>query len=166
MISDPFTLIIDTREQKPVLWDKEGDPWFKDMFVKNGTLKTGDYSIEGMDKPDCEYSICIERKSLPDLFGSTGRGRGRLKKEFERMAGYDYAAIVLEADLNTIFRDPPPITAMKAKAVYRTLIAFSLRYGVHVWPCPNRHFAEKHIYLTLQRFWQDRRPGGALWAKK
>jgi len=49
---------------------------------------------------------------------------------------------------------------MRPKAVYRTLVAWSQRYNVKVWPCPNRVFMEKHIYLTLKRFFDDRQKNG------
>ena len=154
-----FTLIIDNREQKPVLWDKEGDPAYPGMKVTWGTLPTGDYSIKGMHAPDCKHSICIERKSLEDLFGSCGWDRKRFEREIIRMKDYDSAMIVIEADLRTIIRNPPPVTQMNPKSVYRSLLAFCLRYGISIWPCPNRRFAERHIYLSLKRFWDDRQPG-------
>lgn len=158
----PFIILIDTREQRPVLFDKEGSPQFPDLKIEWGTLHTGDYSIKGMHSPDCEHSITIERKSLPDLFGSTGRGRDRLEKEFIRMAEFDHAEIVIEADLRTIFKEPPPMSMMKPRSVYRTILAFSQRYNVKAWPCPNRSFAEQHIYLSLKRFFDDRQIQGAM----
>ena len=162
-----FTVIIDNREQKPVLWDKENDPRYPGLKIKWGTLKTGDYSLVGMDTPaENRHSVCIERKSLADLFQSTGNNHDRLEREFERMSEFDHAEIVIEADLRAIFRNKPPITEMNPRAVYRILLAFSQRYGVKVWPCPNRNFAERHIYLTLKRFWDDRRNGGFYFEKK
>ncbi len=149
-------IIIDNREQKPVLYDKEGDPAFPGLQIQWGTLTTGDYSIAGMHSPSCHHSVCIERKSLPDLFGSTGRGRARLEREFVRMSEFDHAELVVEADLKAIFKRPPPISMMRSKAVYRTLVSWSQRYNIKVWPCPNRQFAERHIYLSLKRFWDDR----------
>lgn len=155
-------VIIDNREQRPVLFDKEGSPDFPDLKVTWGTLKTGDYSIQGMANPSCQHSICIERKSLSDLFGSTGMGRERFKQEYERMAEFDYAELVVEADLRAVFLTPPPLSQMLPKSVYRTILAFSQRYGVNSWFCPNRQFAEQHIYLSLKRFYMDRQKGGKL----
>lgn len=155
-------VIIDTREQKPVLFDKEGDPRFPDLQIKWDTLKTGDYSIDGMQNPNCQHSICIERKSLPDLFGSTGRGRARFEREFIRMAEFDHAELVVEADLRAVFKSPPPLSQMLPKSVYRTVLAFSQRYGVNSWFCPNRQFTEQHIYLSLNRFYMDRQHDGCM----
>ena len=110
-------------------------------------LKSGDYSIEGF-----EDRITIERKSQIDLFGSTGKGRQRFEREFDRLASFDYAAVVIEADLHTIIKNPPEHSAMNPKAVFRTLLSWSLKYDVHIWPCPSRAFAEKTTYLLLE-FW-------------
>ncbi len=153
-------IIIDNREQKPVLYDKEGDPNCPGLQVQWGTLKTGDYSIVDMDSPSCHYSVCIERKSLPDLFGSTGRGRARFEREFVRMSEFDHAELVVEADLRAVFKTPPDLSQMLPKSVYRTILAFSQRYKVNSWFCPSRQFAEKHIYLSLQRFYEDRQVNG------
>lgn len=157
-----FKIIVDSREQKPFFISHCDDYKFPGLRYEIGALKTGDYSIKGMDSPSCQHSITIERKSLDDLFGSTGRGRARLEREFIRMADFDHAEFVIEADLKTIFKDPPPLSAMKPKTVYRTMLAFSQRYGVKVWPCPSRWFAEQHTFLTLQRFWNDRQINGKM----
>ncbi len=159
---DEFTVIIDTREQKPMLLDKMNDPNYPGLKCEIGTLKTGDYSIKNMDSPDCVHSVCIERKSLSDLFSSTGRGRDRLEREFVRMMDFDFAALVIEADFKTMFENPPELSQMLPKSVFRTVLAFGQRYNVHCFPCSNRSFAEKTTYLLLKRFWDDRQPGGKL----
>ncbi len=155
-----MVVIVDNREQRPVLIDKPGSPSFPDLIIEWGTLVTGDYSIKGYSTPNNPHSITIERKSLSDLFSSAGRGRERLKREFIRMIEFDHAEFVIENDLRTIFQNPPSLSMMKPKSVYRTLLAFSQRYNVKVWPCPNRQFAEQHIYLTLKRFYDDRQKDG------
>lgn len=78
-----FRVVVDTREQAPYF---VGRPW-----AQVGTLKTGDYSLEGF-----QDRVCVERKSLPDAFGSYGRGRERFEREHERLAAMD-SAILIEA---------------------------------------------------------------------
>lgn len=159
-----FCIVIDTREKNPVLFDKVGDPKFKNLneIIWLG-LPTGDYSIQGMTDPEtCDHSITIERKSLDDLFGSTGRGRDRFEKEYIRMSKFDYAELVVEADLKTIFKNPPPLSSMVPRSVYRTILAWSQRYKVNAWFCPNRQFCERHIYLSLKRFFDDRQIDGVM----
>lgn len=162
-----FTIIIDSREQRPFFLDKVGDPGFSDLGkIEFDGLATGDYSISGMESPAQPHSICIERKSLPDLFQSTGRNRARFVKEFKRMSDFDYAALVIEADYLAFFKHPPPLSQMSPKAVYRTVLALCQRYDVHCFPCPGRWFAEKTAYIIMQRFWLDRQPGGFAFQKK
>ncbi|MCP3944962.1 MAG: hypothetical protein GY710_26270 [Desulfobacteraceae bacterium] len=156
-------IIIDNREQRPVLFDKVGSPDFPGLKIKNGTLKTGDYSIKGMSTPECPHSVCIERKSLQDLFGTASGGRrDRFEAELARMEEFDHAEIVIEQDLRAVFESPPPVSLMNPKAVYASLVAWSQRSHIKIWPCPNRMFAEQHIYMTLRRFWDDRQINGKM----
>jgi ERCC4-type nuclease len=159
-------VLIDTREQKPVLFDKVGHQNFPELSaVEFATLTTGDYSVKGFEYPEQGDSITIERKSLSDLFSSTGRGRDRLEQEFIRMSQFSHASFVIESDFRTIFKSPPQTSQMNPRAVYRTIIAFCQRYRVSCWPCPTRSFAEKTTYILLHRFWSDRQPGGKLYGK-
>ena len=145
-------LIIDTREQAPFFYDKLSHPDYQDPPIQliHTSLKTGDYSIKGF-----EDFITIERKSLSDLYQSIGRGRARFQREFERMSQLQFAAVVIEADLETITTNPPPTTQMSPKSVFRTIVTWCQRYRIPFFPCPNRSFAEKTTYLLLKSFWQD-----------
>lgn len=140
MLSD-FTIIIDTREQLPFDFQ---------TTTERKTLKTGDYSIKGL-----EDKICVERKSQIDLFGSVGNGRKRLEAEFQRMSEFDYAALVIESSLINIFANPPNRSRMQPKAVFRTLISWSIKYNVCVWPMWNRKAAERVTYLILKKYYDN-----------
>ncbi len=76
-----FRVIVDTREQAPYF---VGRAW-----AERGTLKTGDYSLAGY-----QDRVCVERKSLPDAFGSYGRGRERFEREHERLRDMDSAILI------------------------------------------------------------------------
>ena len=138
-------IIIDTNEQLPYIF-LSIKPVPAVIYHK---LETGDYSISGF-----ENQITIERKSMSDLFKSTGNDRDRFEREFERMSLFPYAALVIEGDLSSIFLNPPYPSQMEPKSVYRTLLSWSEKYGVHVWPCPDRVFAEKTTYLLLNFWWR------------
>ena len=142
-----FTIIIDTREQRPYTFQniKPEPP----ETIMQG-LKTGDYSVAGF-----ESCICVERKSMSDLFGSVGTGRARFECEMERMASYNYACIIIEAEIQQWFNNPPVRSKMSSKAVFRSLIAFSQRYGIHIWPAWDRQSAEKFCYIILKRYYDD-----------
>lgn len=142
--SQTFKIVVDTREQNAYHFKHLPGP--PEVIYK--ALESGDYSIEGY-----EDRIAIERKSLADLFGSTGIGRERFEREFERLSKFQYAALVIEAGLDDIFLKSPAYTKMMPKSVFRTLLAWSIRYKVYVWPCPDRNFAERLTYLLLEKFY-------------
>ena len=146
-----FIIAIDTREQRPFTFQSI-KPTAPDTVTQ--TLKTGDYSVVGL-----EDNVCVERKSLADLFSSVGTGRERFEREMVRMSEMQYAALVIESSLAGIFTNPPARSKMSPKSVFRTLIAWSQRYNVHVWPMWNREAAERVTYLILKRFFDDYREG-------
>jgi ERCC4-type nuclease len=140
-----FTIIIDTREQRPYTFQNI-KPEPPETIIQG--LKTGDYSLAGL-----ESCICVERKSMIDLFGSVGKGRARFEREMERMSKFDYSALVIESDLSSIFVNPPARSKMNPKAVFRTIISWSVKYHVCVFPLWNRESAERTTYLILKKYW-------------
>lgn len=153
-------ILIDTREQTPYFYDKSEHPDFKNLELKTATLKTGDYSIQGMSSPGAGPSITIERKNPADLFSSMGTDRKRFEREIIRMSRFTFAALVTEIDYYGIFNDPPELSQMLPKSVFRSMIAFAQRWNIHVYPCPGRGFAEKTTLILLKRFYDDNKPGG------
>jgi len=142
-----FTIIIDSREQRPFTFQNiKPDP--PETVIQG--LSTGDYSVIGL-----ENNVCVERKSMADLFGSVGKGRARFEREMQRLSAFDYAAIVVESDIQKWFMNPPVRSKMNPKSVFRTVIAWSQRYNVHIWPMWDRQAAEKITYLILKRFYDD-----------
>jgi len=150
MTSD-FIIAIDKQEKK--LGVRGYD--FKNIkpeppLTERKHLKTGDYSIVGL-----EDKITIERKTLTDLFGSVGGGRKRFEREMVRMSEFDYAALIIESSLAGIFTNPPSRSRMRPRSVFRTLIAWSQRYNVHIFPMWSRESAERVTFLILKRFYDD-----------
>ncbi|MBR9800277.1 hypothetical protein GYB59_00625 [bacterium] len=148
----PFQLIVDTREQAPYHFcgipdDKTGQVIVADLV--NQALPSGDYSIVGL-----EDRVAIERKSHADFLGSIGKGRERFQREMERLSQYDYAAVVIEADWNHLINLPPTSSQISPKTAVRTVLSWSIRYGVHFWPCMNRRHAELTTFRLLERYWK------------
>lgn len=135
-------IVIDTREQKPYV--------FINVPIIGKKLDAGDYSITGY-----ENRITVERKTLVDLYGTVGKGRNRFERELEKLERYDYAAIIIEASLDTVARLPPPRAKLLPKVVIRSLIAWAQRYGVHVIFADNRALAQRICFLILERFYRD-----------
>jgi len=139
-------IIIDSREQSPWLFSSISP---MPTIITKG-LKTGDYSLSGFDNS----GIIVERKSLSDLYGSCGKGRDRLEAEFKRMSKFEYAAIIIERSLGKIVKNPPECSRMLPKAVFHTLISWSIKYNVHVWTAEDRIMAEKICHSLFEKFWK------------
>ena len=139
-------IIVDTREQTP--FDFVGCGCDAVVTVKK--LNTGDYSVAGL-----EDKITIERKSLVDLYGSCGSGRERFEREIVRMSKFQYAAIVVEQEWGTIIGCPPVRSQLPSKCLLASLMAWSVRFGIQIWPCPGVAAATKFTYRLLERFKRD-----------
>lgn len=152
----PFTIIVDTREQRPFTFQAlrtDADKGRRPLHVSTyrDCLPSGDYSIAGAD-----YSVLIERKSKDDLFGTIGQGRARFQRELERLAQADYAAVVVEADWSMMHHVPPAYSQLTLKTVFRSVVAWQVRFpNVHWWFCPGRAFAEVATFRILERVWKD-----------
>lgn len=85
-----MVIVIDTREQRP--WSF---PPYIDITV--GTLRTGDYALQGDDH------FAIERKSADDFIGTISLGWHRFTKELNRMDAASFAAkvVIVESDFET-----------------------------------------------------------------
>lgn len=153
-IVSEFVICVDSREQAP--WhflSIRGDAKDNDAPIlvqtKTATLKTGDYSIEGL-----ENQLCVERKSKDDLFGSLGGGRRRFQAEFERMAKMKHSALVVECSVSEVLFQPPRMSRMDPKTIMRSWISWSIRYPTKWFFMPSRSAAEVTCFRILERYWR------------
>jgi len=135
-----YTIAIDSREKKPYT--------FKGYNSKIVTLKTGDYSIIGM-----ENILSIERKSKQDAYQSLGQGRARFRKELIRLSELKYAAIVIESTMKD-FMVKPQYTRMNPKSVVNSILAWSVRYNVCVFFADDRIYGEAIVRQLLDKFFK------------
>jgi len=133
-----LTIITDTREQAPLSFT---------LPTERGTLTTGDYSIKGLER-----FIAIERKSPDDLVGCLKNGnRERFEKELSRGRGLDYFALVIESDMISLANGDYR-SDMKPKSVLQSLMAFSVRYRLPIFFCPDREYASRVIESLLTKY--------------
>jgi len=135
-----YTIIVDTREQKPL--------WNKGIKIKG--LSTGDYSIDGY-----EDKICIERKSIGDLFGTLGQGNKRFKKELERGRELDYFAIIIEGSFRDVRDknfDGSYHTKMKGYVIIKILFTLIVKYKIHVFFCNDRNESRAVIKQLFEAY--------------
>jgi len=90
-------------------------------------LKTGDYSIEGM-----EDLLTLERKSLADIVNCTVVSRQRFIANCTRLAKFRWKAIIIEASYEDLKRDCQEYgveSDVHPNAVVGTLDAIEAKFG-------------------------------------
>jgi ERCC4-type nuclease len=126
-IPKPFVLI-DTREKEPFALHANHPNWI--LGERRETLKTGDYTVEGMER-----LLCLERKSLADLVACTVTYRRRFLASCARLARFRWKAILIEATLEDIkggFESFDIPSEVHPNAVCGTLDAIEAKFGIPV----------------------------------
>jgi ERCC4-type nuclease len=121
-------VLVDTREKEPLPLYANHPNWIGGE--RRVTLKTGDYTIEGM-----ESLISLERKNLADLVACTVTNRKRFLSACGRLAHFRWKAILIEATLEDIKRGFEPFdisSEVHPNAVCGTLDAIEAKFGIHV----------------------------------
>lgn len=155
----PYTIVIDTREQRPLCFDnvitKEsaGSRVAVSIPTKTRGLKSGDYSIEGYER-----TFALERKSSSDLIGTISRGRERFERELARMQDMDCSAVIVEAELADCVALCENTTRFHTEAFQNTIIAWQQRFPkTHWYFCRTRLDAVRTIWRIIERFLRDRK---------
>ena len=153
LLTPPWILIIDNREQIPWLFESLTIGTGKSkkellLPIEHGTLPAGDYSIKGL-----ESKVAIERKSKDDLFSTLSRGRERFIKELVKLSKMDYAAVIVEAEWADCMTNPPERSRLAPVSLNGMIVAWQIRYPrVHWWFLPGRYIASKQAFKLLDRF--------------
>jgi len=146
-----FTIIIDTREQRPYL--------FKGYPIFQQALPAGDYSIRGF-----ETFIAIERKQAEEVYLNFGHGRERFMRECEKLSSYERKAIIIENDFERLV-NPPDYTRAKYKMkLKRSHIMGSLakligEYGIPVIFASGRREGNELTFAILKQYYKCKREG-------
>lgn len=149
-----FTIIQDTREQYP--WDFTPDG-FTTISHK---LKTGDYSIQGMEK-----IVTIERKRSSGEIATNIGAKGKpWKAELERMLNIKYPFIICEFTLDTLMQFPEgskiprykwQYLRMNAKFMASCLSAYKERYNIEVIYCDGESEARQRALEILKKIYEN-----------
>ena len=140
-------IITDTREQKPL---KFKHPYITEVCSVG--LKYGDYGCQFKDGYNPPFYF--ERKSIPDLFGTFGKGYGRFKKELIR-AQKDKAIliIIIEGTLTDILRGCT-YSKREPESLEKQLFTLMIKHWVPWVGCRNRTEMSRYItsfYLACGR---------------
>lgn len=143
-MTNGFTIIVDTREQTP---------WAFSEPTIRATLKTGDYSAQGL-----EDVVAIERKSLPDLVSSLTWGRQRFMREVERLKTFERRAIIVEGTFDDLTSKDYRGNATPQSLV-ASVLAIAVDHGVPVIFAGNPRKAAWCALWLLRRAWTKRSDG-------
>jgi ERCC4-type nuclease len=139
-------VLVDSREQLPFSFSRFGN-WIKEE--RRATLKTGDYSVEGM-----QDVLTLERKSLQDLIGTLIHGRRRFIEECERMTQFRWRAILVEASYEDVKSpyDHLGFTAAHPNGIAGSLDAVECKFHIPViYTSQHRALAEEKAASWLSK---------------
>ncbi|GJM43294.1 MAG: hypothetical protein DHS20C21_01360 [Gemmatimonadota bacterium] len=100
----------------------------------------------------------MERKTRGDALRSLGAECARFEREFERMSKMQFAAVVIESTVAELL-EPVPFSKMNGRAALRTLLGWSVKFGVPVYFAGSRELAESTTRALLEFYWRYRREG-------
>lgn len=142
-------VLVDTRERTPLPLLRNHPNWIGGE--RQATLKTGDYSVEGM-----ENVLALERKTLPDVINSAIPSRDRFIRACDRLAHFQWKAILIEAtyeDLKCPYaEDEDLVTDAHPNAVCGTLDAIEAKFGIPIlYTSRNRALATERAASWLSK---------------
>ena len=140
---EDIIVLIDSREQKK--WE------FPDAATEIKALKTGDYSILGL-----EDKICLERKSLADMLGTLSLSKGnkphfdRFKRELIRMKDIPHKYIIIESSPIRIWKGTR-YSNMHPSTILSLLASISVEFDVHIVFAETKSQAQYYAYKILNK---------------
>ncbi len=138
------TLIIDSREQKPIIPEN--------VKLQTRKLDVGDYTFAGLEK----FAV-VERKSPNDLYGSIIQGHERFKRELLRAkeSGVELCVFVEcgEAYFYSKAWDYQHRLKTPGKVLKKILGTMQLRYDFGIVWCDGRKDMKERMMLWLEGKW-------------
>lgn len=146
---DPFTIIIDTREQIP--WE------FGLHTTSKQKLDTGDYSIDGME----DVFVIERKKSVSEIANNITEPR--FKDVLERMSKIPHKFMLFEFDLEDVYSYPVGSEIPKrmwdklrisAQYILKNLSEIQVKYNIHIIYCGCSENAEKMAVSLMKRVYE------------
>lgn len=146
---DPFTIVVDTREQTP--WE------FGFHNTAKRKLDTGDYSMEGF-----ESLFTIERKrSVSEI--ANNLSESRFKDVLERLGQIPHSFMIMEFSIDEIYQFPVGSDVPKkmwdklrisGNYIIKCLLEAQLNYNIHVLFCDDAENAERVAVSLMKRIYE------------
>lgn len=150
MINDEFTIIVDTREQKP--WH------FINHVTANHKLDTGDYSVEGL-----ENILAIERKRNVAEFANNITEK-RFKDVIDRLSKIPHSFILFEFDLDKVMSFPIGSDIPKKiwdkirispSFIIKNIIDLQIEHNINIIFCGNSVNAEVIALSIMKKIYRE-----------
>lgn len=149
MKTDPFTIIVDTREQMP--WE------FGLHATSREKLDTGDYSMKGF-----EHLLAIERKrSVSEIANNITENR--FVDVIDRLGKMPHSFMLFEFDVMDIYNYPvgsdiPKKMWDKLKIsgnyIMKILVEIQLNHNIHIIYCGSASTAERIAVGIMKRIYE------------
>ena len=145
-MAEEIVITTDTREQLFLDFTK-----FRGVSSVRGTLKTGDYSIQGY-----EDQITFERKSVQDLVGTLTSGHTRFLREMERMRSFKAKYILIEHTPDILYNYCAKHGwQRKFNTIIQSLLAYACHYQCRVRFCKDREDMAEYIVKKAREFLRE-----------
>ena len=139
-----MNIIQDTREK--LAYSFQG----YDCTVTQGTLYTGDYSLDGF-----EELIAIEIKhSLSDLIACMTSDRERFKHNLLRLQAYKAKSVIIEADLSDILQQRYR-SKINPNSIIGSIASWTVRYGIPFIFAGDRTGGEMMTFSILSNYYRQ-----------
>lgn len=148
MTDKKFTIVRDTREQDGKGWYFRASANCHGMKVQK--LDFGDYSIKGL-----EEKICIERKTIGDLWGTLGDQKNykRFIREWERAKDTKIKYLIIEGNIADIDRGYR-WSRVPANNIHAKLVSLQVKHNVHVIFAGSQKIARKYARKLLAKLYR------------
>lgn len=129
----------DTREQSPL--DFSGYDIVTE--VKHSKLDCGDYCVQF--KNGFIPAVRWERKSIPDLFGTLGKGHDRFKEEIQRAKDFDVKLMLLIEGTIADISNGTYYSTIDGDKIVKTVFSLWERYDLYPVFCVDRNECARFI---------------------
>jgi len=161
MAAREYIVAVDSREQLPYSWGREG------VQCRTVTLEAGDYSIIGMERV-----VCVERKSFADFYsclteprqrnGTVKHGRERFENDLHRMSQCRYPLVVIEATMSDLLRRFTYVASggvekqsqLDPLVAQNSWLSWQARYRIPMPLCGERSAASRMTLQHLDLVWR------------
>lgn len=143
-IPEGFSMVIDTREQKPLFTRIPPG-----LVICSKKLEHGDYSIGGHE----DGGFFAERKGISDFMSYVGKERERTVKKLNAIQHFKYKCLVIEADERDLLR-PQDFSMMAPEAIRQALCSFNIRFGLQIYYSSKREDVARWLLDRMLYYWK------------